>query len=386
MERAVQAGTAVLLAAAAAAAGLALGGVRRKPPGQAGRLLLLRWGIAAAIGADTGGVLLLACRLLPEGVPRLAFAGGCLLAAGALLASPASLFPEESGALILADRTQRRRFTACLARVLAWFLFYGCWLAFLLWAMPPGSAAGAAAAQALFAAAALAGLLWSGRRSVLSAYERVETLIDKQYQAELLNFMQAIRAQRHDFNFHMQAVAGMIEGGRYEECGAYVREMVRNVERLNDVLPLDNPVIGAQVNAFRELAASRQIRLEVQALQQLEDLPCTVYEANTVLGNLLQNAIDEVEDREADGRWVKLLIMKRSRRHIIKVSNPCGKEPGDFSHIFLMGYSTKPSHEGVGLVTVRRIAEKYGGTVYLEHDPGVVHFIVKIPEKSAVQR
>lgn len=368
--------------------GLSLGGIRKTPLRQGDPAFLpLRIGIAMAIAADVGVLLGLVlhtadCWGRPAGYwGEALFAGGCLLGAAALFLWPVSLFPEESGALLLADRTQQRRFTACLGRLLAGFLFYGGWLAFLFCCIPLDSPGQDGAALA-FATAALLGQLWSGRQSIRAAYERLETLIDKQYQAELISFMQVIRSQRHDFNFHMQAVAGMIENRRYDECGAYVREMVRSVERLNDVLPLDNPVIGAQVNAFQELSAAQGIRLEVQALSQMENLPCTVYEANTILGNLLQNAIDEVESRGADGRWIRLLLMKRSRRHIIKVSNPCDKGPEDFADIFHMGYSTKQQHEGIGLVTVRKIAAKYGGTVYLEHDPGVVHFIVKLPEKA----
>ena len=69
-----------------------------------------------------------------------------------------------------------------------------------------------------FSTAALVTLLVVARRLSFGAMERIEAMIDKQYQTELVNFMQIIRSQRHDFNFHMQAISGMIEGGRYQEC------------------------------------------------------------------------------------------------------------------------------------------------------------------------
>ena len=40
------------------------------------------------------------------------------------------------------------------------------------------------------------------KQQVQSLQERIENIIDKQYQADLLSFMQVIRSQRHDFNFH----------------------------------------------------------------------------------------------------------------------------------------------------------------------------------------
>ncbi|MCI9337168.1 MAG: GHKL domain-containing protein [Lachnospiraceae bacterium] len=380
----------LLTVTAAAMVGLTFGGIRGRASCQGSRgLLPFRIGLAAVIGTDTAGVALLAGRILTcsaLSVGSRAAAGGflavgCLFVLSFLAFHPVSLFPEESATLNPADGKQQRRLRLCLWSLLVEYIVYGGWLIFLL-CLGRRMSAAAMAATAFLAALSMIFLLWKGRQSVETTYERIETLVDKQYQAELLNFMQVIRAQRHDFNIHLQAVVGMIESGRYEDCAGYAREMAKSAERLNDVLPLDNPIIGAQINAFQEIAAVRHIRLETQILNELKNLPCTIYEANIVLGNLLQNAIDEVGDGEIDSRWVKVLTMKRSRRHIIKVSNPCDKKPEDYEDIFQMGYSTKQSHEGIGLVSVRKIVTKYGGVVYLEHEPGIVHFIVKIPEKS----
>lgn len=367
-----------LIAAAAVLSGLSLGGLTKDTLRQTEHgLLALRCMVALAICADVGALLLLAQRVW-DGWADGPLAVSCLLAAILLVFCPVSLFPRDTGVLLSADHSQQQRFTFCLWQMLAGFVFYFAWTIFLLASPPLGNVRDQTALW-LFSAAALAGLFWSGRHSVKLAYERIETLVDQQYQAELLNFMQVIRSQRHDFNFHMQAVAGMIENHQYEECGEYVRTMAKNVERLNNVLPLKDPAVSALINTFQELALSRQVALEVRVEDQLEDLPCTTYEINSILGNLLQNAIDETEGEAAEDRWITLLIMKRSRRHIIKVSNPSAKSPEDYERIFHPGYSTKSSHEGIGLVTVQRITAKYRGTVYLEHDPGVVHFIAKLP-------
>lgn len=119
--------------------------------------------------------------------------------------------------------------------------------------------------------------------------------VDKKHQEELLNFMQIIRPQRHDFNFHMQAVSGLIENQKYEECENYIHTMVKNVEGLNQMLPFANPAVAALVNAFYELMSTKNIRFKSEVLDPLDEIPCTVYEINTIIRNFLQNAIDEVE-------------------------------------------------------------------------------------------
>ncbi len=380
-----------LLLCMAVMAGLSLGGIRRMPARQMKLgIRLLRWANAALIGADVGALLLLTYRLaLGSGLAGSAvlwcdglFACGGLLGAVLLFFFPPSLFPEDSGALALIDRVQLRRFTACLWRLLAKFSLCWGWLALLLFADPFRGAPGMARAALCLSAASVIWALWDGRQSIRISYERIEAMVDKQYQAELLNFMQVIRSQRHDFNFHLNAVAGMIQNGRYQDCDQYISEMVRHTERLNDVLPIKNPVISALINTFQELASGKKIDLRAQSSTQLEGLPCTMYEFNSILGNLLQNAIDEVEQKPAGDRWAELLLLKRGRQYIIRVTNPCDRDPSEFENVFNPGYSTKQSHEGIGLATVRKIAAKYGGAVHAEHAPGVVRFIVRLPALS----
>ena len=382
-----------LLLCMAAMAGYSFGGIKKMPARQMERgLRLLRWAVAALIGADVGALLLLGYRTaLDSGLTGSAalwrdglFACGGALGSALLFFFPLSLFPEDTGVLALIDRSQRGRFTACLWRLMVRLALCGGWMALLLWAAPfRGTAAPARAALCLSAVSVL-WLLWDGRQSIRISYERIEAVVDKQYQAELLNFMQVIRSQRHDFNFHMNAVAGMIRGGRYQDCDQYISEMVRHTERLNDVLPIQNPVISALINTFQELAAGQKIDLRAQSSTQLEGLPCTIYEFNSILGNLLQNAIDEVEHKPDSDRWVELLLLKRGRQYIVRVTNPCDRDPAEFENVFHPGFSTKQSHEGIGLATVQKIAAKYAGAVHAEHAPGVVRFIVRLPALPTV--
>ena len=220
------------------------------------------------------------------------------------------------------------------------------------------------------------------RQQVQSLQERIENIIDKQYQAELLNFMQVIRSQRHDFNFHTQTICGMIESGRFDECKAYIQSMLQTVKSTNDILPLYHPAASALLNTFREMALQKGLQMDIEIHDNLQFISTGVYETNTILGNLLQNAIDELElHPEVESRTIHVLILKRGRNNILKVSNDCHLAPEEMSKIFLPGFTTKKSHEGLGLANALRIAEKYDGTVYPEFEGQTVHFIAKIPMK-----
>lgn len=212
-----------------------------------------------------------------------------------------------------------------------------------------------------------------------AAQFRVETLLDKQFQQELESFMQVIRSQRHDFNFHVQALSGMLEAERYEECRGYMQSLVKSVSDLNQVLPLHHPAISAMFNAFQEMAYRSDIAMEVRIENDLMRLPCTVLEANTIIGNLLQNAIDETAQLPASQRWIRVLVVKRGAKNVIKISNPHHLTAEDFRHAFEAGHSTKHGHQGIGLSTVKRLVLRCKGSIHTEFEEGVVHFIVQLP-------
>ena len=213
-------------------------------------------------------------------------------------------------------------------------------------------------------AALVLAILFVLRQLAFAAVQRIEAIIDKQYQTELLNLMQIIRSQRHDFNFHIQAISGLIEQGLYSECGDYVRMMVKTTTAMNDMLPLHDPVVSAMINSFREMASQRGVELQVSISNDLQQIPCTVYEINTIIGNLIQNAMDELEQNRELRSWISVLILKRGGNHIIKVTNPCHQTEDVFRNCFKPGFTTKQSHEGIGLTTAMRIVTRYHGSTH----------------------
>lgn len=232
-------------------------------------------------------------------------------------------------------------------------------------------------------AALVLAILFVLRQLAFAAVQRIEAIIDKQYQTELLNLIQIIRSQRHDFNFHIQAISGLIEQGLYSECGDYVRMMVKTTTAMNDMLPLHDPAVSAMINSFREMASQRGVELQVSISNDLQQIPCTVYEINTIIGNLIQNAMDELEQNRELRSWISVLILKRGGNHIIKVTNPCHQTEDVFRNCFKPGFTTKQSHEGIGLTTAMRIVTRYHGVIFTEFDEGVISFIVQVPSVFA---
>ena len=289
-----------------------------------------------------------------------------------------AVLPDTPEILAAADKQQARKFFSSTAMVLAVLLLAAIWVWYQLIAFE-SLLSSEYRAMVFFVAAVIVAILIVLRQLAFAAVLRIEAIIDKQYRAELLNLMQIIRSQRHDFNFHIQAISGMIVQGKYAECSEYVRSMVKTTTAMNDMLPLHDPAVSAMINSFREMASQKGIELQVAISNDLQQIPCTTYEINTIIGNLIQNAMDELEQNRELRSWISVLVLKRGGNHIIKITNPCHQDEDSFRNCFRPGFTTKQSHESIGLTTVMRIVSRYHGAVLTEFDSGIISFIVQIP-------
>ena len=212
--------------------------------------------------------------------------------------------------------------------------------------------------------------------------ETITVLLEQQYRSEVQSFMNVIRSQRHDYNFHVQIIAGLVNEGNLEACRKYVNEMVQDSMTMNNVLPIKDPATSALVNSFQTLAAREGIKLHIDIRNDLSHVVTNVYETNKVISNLLQNAIDEVKKHDDKSYGIWLYIIKRGEYCIIHVANTFQEKisPEDYiKNMYKPGYTTKLGHDGVGLSSVRTLLERYGGVIYTRVEENIIHFVAKIP-------
>lgn len=239
-------------------------------------------------------------------------------------------------------------------------------------------------AAALIATGAI---LWSGSLyavclAVSCRRERLTTLVDQDYRNEMQAYMSVIRSQRHDYNFHVQAMAGLIRDGDLEACRKYVDSLTADSAAMNTIMPVKDPAIAALIFSFRTMAQEYDIQLYLDIQNDLSAVVTSVYETNKVIGNLLQNAIDEVRTHEDRSFGIHLYILKRGENCIIHAANKIKLPDNPEAYLqgmYQPGWSTKQGHEGIGLVSIQNLLRRYRGVVYSRIDGDVIHCIAKIP-------
>ena len=211
--------------------------------------------------------------------------------------------------------------------------------------------------------------------------ERISLLLEQQYREEMQIFLNVIRSQRHDYNFHVQAIAGLIQEGKLEECAKYVNALEKDSSIMNSVLPLKDPAISSMIHNFQMMAVRAGVVLNIDIQNDLAQIATSVYETNKIISNLLQNALDEVSTHKDKSYGIWLNILKRGEFCVIKVSNKLEKSRSieEIGRIYQQGYTTKQGHEGVGLSAIKALIGRYKGTIYTNLENDIIHFVAKVP-------
>lgn len=212
---------------------------------------------------------------------------------------------------------------------------------------------------------------------VAASRERESLRTEKQYRDDMQTYMSVVRSQRHDYNFHVQTLHGLLLRKDYEACEKYLEELLQDSVAMNRLLPLKDAAVSALILSFQSRAQQEGIRLEITVENDLSQIATNVYETNKIIGNLLQNALDETERLTDRSFGIHLTILKRGEFCIINVANEARQ--GDPMASYRAGASSKSGHEGIGIASIQALAARYGGVVYSRMEGQVIHFVAKIP-------
>ncbi|MEA4925592.1 MAG: GHKL domain-containing protein [Syntrophomonadaceae bacterium] len=201
--------------------------------------------------------------------------------------------------------------------------------------------------------------------------------------ARMEELIYSIRKQRHDFNHHLQAVYGLLEVGSYQVARDYIRGTFATITTHGELIKTDNHEVSAMLYTKIGLAEAKNINLEVVVNCSLKNLPLNPGEANSVLGNLIDNAIDAVESAPAEKRLVTVEITRSDNDFIFVVANRGKTLKSEIAdYIFLPDFSTKNGRRGLGLAIVKDLVNHYNGSLTVLPEDEETAFKIKIPAKK----
>ncbi|MFJ3901232.1 ATP-binding protein [Streptomyces sp. NPDC090025] len=196
----------------------------------------------------------------------------------------------------------------------------------------------------------------------------------------------ALRAQDHEHANHMHTLLGLLELEMYEDAAEFVTEVVgvhrATAEQVTE--KVHDPLVAALLVGKATVAAERGVSLRIAPGSLLPDRLVDPRELVTVVGNLVDNALDAASG--SPHARVEVELRAEGGTVVLKVtdSGPGVPEPRR-ELIFTDGWTTKepPAHgkRGLGLPLVRRLAERRGGTARVGGGAeGGAEFTVVLPD------
>jgi len=197
-------------------------------------------------------------------------------------------------------------------------------------------------------------------------------------------FADSLRSQTHEAANRLHTVVSLIETGRPQEAVEFATEELETVQLLTDrvMAAVEEPVLAALLLGKCAQAAERGIDLHITDDTRVAEPGVDARDLVTVLGNLVDNAMDAAA--ESEDRRVDVSVTQTGSRLRIRVedSGP-GLAEDLVGPAFARGWSTKDAQagggRGLGLALVGQVVRRHDGMVEVSRSPmGGARFEVRL--------
>lgn len=172
-----------------------------------------------------------------------------------------------------------------------------------------------------------------------------------------------VYALRHDMKHHLQDIYVMTQKGEKENVLRYLERMQNALENPGEYVATGNQEIDSILNYMLAKAEQAGINVE-QKIKVSKKIAIEAYELNSILGNLLENAI--TASKESSEKYLSIHIVENKGMLMLRIKNSYS---GKIVTSGGMPVSTKGGTEhGYGLVNVKNMVKKHQGTMNVVYD------------------
>ncbi len=202
---------------------------------------------------------------------------------------------------------------------------------------------------------------------IISKKEIENTLItakeqaEKKYYDEINTKYSETQMIRHDMKNHLTAIAMLLDDGKISDARMYLKEI--NSEMEGSKLPVKTGVPVLDALLFKKIGIMKKsgIELDFTLAVNLLETGISEYDLCSIFGNILDNACEACNKLADNEKAITLTIKRQMDMLCIFCENRYKYINEDLS----TQKQDKKQH-GIGLRSIRRIAEKYDGTLDIE--------------------
>ena len=234
--------------------------------------------------------------------------------------------------------------------------------------------------------------IWQNGRvaGVVSSFRRKDE-IDRMAQelTQIQEYSEVLRTQTHEYSNKLHTLAGLIQLGSHQEALDLIGRETSGYQELLGTLaetvpePLLSAIILGKYNRAQEL----RIIFQLDPESRMIDIPKKINRGKivTILGNLLENALEAAQENTSGKRMVQLSMTDFGNDLIFEVEDSgSGIEDESVDLSLQHGFTTKSgTGRGIGLSLVHENLKYLGGHLTVVRSSlGGMRFTIYIPKHS----
>lgn len=210
---------------------------------------------------------------------------------------------------------------------------------------------------------------------------------------QVKRYAEVLRSQTHEYSNKLYTIYGLIQLESYQEAMDLITHETDVHQSLIHFLlqEIPDPIVGGILIGKFNRANELKVELEVDKESTFKDIPSDISRSHlvTIIGNLIDNALDAVLAAEKDSKRVKVYMSDMDGRLLIEIEDNGIGIPEDIAgHLYEVGFSTKSEeNRGFGLAIVKQAVQQLKGTISFHpcmH--GGTIFTVEIPKERGQSR
>lgn len=207
-------------------------------------------------------------------------------------------------------------------------------------------------------------------RNKTEVTELAEELTGARYMVDTL------RAFNHEFMNKLHIILGFLEMNNVDNAKEYILKTSlvsgESVSQISRTVPISNLaalLIGKLIRAS-ELGIKFTLKADSYFRPKNIPLPTDCY--ITLVGNLLENAMDELNSSNYPVKEIELGIYSEDRHTLITCDDTGGGIPEEILiSIYDKNTTTKGAGHGTGFFLIREIVDCYEGSIHIDTEPGM---------------
>jgi two-component system, CitB family, sensor kinase len=208
--------------------------------------------------------------------------------------------------------------------------------------------------------------------------------------SNIKKYAEGLRAQTHEYSNKLHTISGLIQLKSYQEAIEYITkesDITQNIVHfLMKAIP--DPMLAGLLIGKLNQANEWKVQLVINEESTFQDVPDEISRDDliTIIGNIIDNAIESVLENEEGKRLVEVFFTDLGNDLIIEIDDNGKGIPKELEEsVFEIGFSTKKKrgNSGFGLPLVKQAVTKLGGYItYSQSHLKGANFTIIIPKKG----